>query len=59
VDIRCSQQWGEALARMEEPNAPRELWRKPFEAIAWSDAISIIDALKHGFAPPKKYGKRG
>ena len=59
MNVRCNEQWGAALARMEAPDAPANLWREPFEAVAWSDAISIVDALMHGFAPPTKYGKRG
>jgi hypothetical protein len=59
VSRRCFEQWGEALARMEAPDAPRDLWREPFEAIAWSDAISIVDALRHGFQAPKQFSNGG
>jgi hypothetical protein len=59
VQGRLSEQWGEALARMENPDAPRDLWREPFEAISWSDAISIVDALRHGFSAPLKFRNGG
>jgi len=59
VNTRCAEQWGIALARMQELDAPPGLCSQPFEAIAWHDAIYICTALRNGLPVADKFRKRG
>ena len=56
MKVRCSEQWGIALADMELENIPAST---PLGAIAWHDAILICHLLRRGFQAPEKYRKRG
>jgi hypothetical protein len=58
VEVRCSQQWGEAYARMNASGALEDLLGKPFEAEAWLDAIRIVNYLRRGVPLPKRLSER-
>jgi len=49
VSIRCAMEWGMAMARLEQENAPYGLQGEPFEATAWHNALHVVDALYHGW----------
>jgi hypothetical protein len=58
VGMRCAEQWGIALHRMEADGAPAGICREPFEAIVWHDAIYICDALRRGLPIMPKHEHR-
>lgn len=46
TNIRCAMEWGAAMARLCEPDAPSGLIDAPFEATAWRSAIFVLNALR-------------
>jgi hypothetical protein len=56
VLLRCSEEWGLALARMEFEGASGGA---PFEAISWHAAVLICNTLRNGFSVSPALGKRG
>jgi hypothetical protein len=55
VGLHCAEEWGVALARMEQPESPPGLCTQPFESIAWHDAIQICECLRRGFSVQRQF----
>lgn len=53
VSMRCAVEWGAALYRGESlgvrSGSRVGIVSEPFEAVAWHDALYIVDALYHGW----------
>ena len=59
VEVRCSQEWGEAYFRMNLSKSRGDLLGKPFEMEAWLDAIRIVNYLRRGVVLPDRLTKKG
>lgn len=58
VELHCSEQWGEAYARMDQPGVTIDIRGKPFEVDSWRDAITIVNYLRRGVSLPKRLTRR-
>jgi hypothetical protein len=48
VNMRCNQEWGAAIERLKGEGVWPGFALEPFEAIAWHNAVYIVDALYTG-----------
>lgn len=52
ISMRCAVEWGAALYRGElgiRSGSRAGIVSEPFEAVAWHDALYVVDALYHGW----------
>ena len=63
VSIRCAVEWGAALYRSEavgvRSGSRVGIAMEPFEAVAWHDALYVVDALYHGWPITDSFKSKG